>query len=362
MSFTHNRGNARRANPFTGRGGRAGGNTGRDTGRSGTPLNASADEFSPQAAAIVGRQSGRQTEPVANYRLHQHRQTLRETSERDESPGSRTHHGAIGAPIPAAARAANTAGAAFGGGVPLQGAPGPVGAAIPPALQALLATGPVTVSMRVERERPGADANFPAFLKGITFDHNNPLLWYNVVLPYVQGLTFNIGFSPDCMFMADVLGSPNHPQLFEAITKMDLSCFHWFSGIQQNRSKNPYFGMASHLPSLGFLSFKLHTGNLTTSVFGERRMLAIEAVDEERSKERKCRAPEEVIAYYGLGDVFAFRSLRILRIEYIACARTAHYTLRGDPVRVIRDIRNWLEAGFANQGHMVRVEMVQVED
>lgn len=36
MSFTHNRGNSRRANPFTGRGGRAGGNAGRDTGRSGS--------------------------------------------------------------------------------------------------------------------------------------------------------------------------------------------------------------------------------------------------------------------------------------------------------------------------------------
>ncbi|CAO2654050.1 Nn.00g107830.m01.CDS01 [Neocucurbitaria sp. VM-36] len=345
MSSTPNRGHSsRRSN--------------RSAGGGGAPLNASANEFSPQAAD-VGCHHRKQSKTLTNYPRPQRRQALRETSERD-SPGSRTQHGAIGAPVPAAQRS-GTVSAYFGGGAPPQGASGRATSAIPSALQALLAIGPITVDVASERQRPGANQNRPAFLNGVVFDPNNQDQWYKVVLPYVAGLTFNLESSSDVHFLGPVFASRDLPDLYTAVTKLEFPGFLWFSGLAHNRPHNPYWQMARHLPALRALSFKLHTQGVTTSAFGERQMLAIEAVDPERSKERKCMRPQDVVAYYELDALFELRSLRRLRIEYIESSWTAHYTKNGNPVDVLQAIQAWLGQGFSHQGQAVQVDLVCVE-
>jgi hypothetical protein len=63
--------------------------------------------------------------------------------------------------------------------------------------------------------------------------------------------------------------------------------FYWFSGVAHNRLHNPYFQMLASLPNVEEVSFTVHTTGVTTSAFGEREMMRLEAVDPVRAKERR---------------------------------------------------------------------------
>lgn len=216
----------------------------------------------------------------------------------------------------------------------------------------------MTVFMETERQRQGANAHQPAFLQGNTANANTPDWWFKHILPYVEGLTFNLKSTSDIEFMGVMLASPYHPQLFTAITKVEIPNFYWVSGTVMSRPHNPYFQMAKNLPNLRHLSFRLHNAGMTTSAFSERRMIELEAEDLERSKERRCMHWKDVVYKYELGALLECHSLRQVRIEYLECEMTAHFTKTGNIKNVLQTIQNWMGEGFDRQGQTVDVVLV----
>lgn len=182
-----------------------------------------------------------------------------------------------------------------------------------------------------------------------------------MVLPYLRTKAFVIASTVELIHGAEIIKSPHLPALSENITKLTLPYFYYFSGVFHNRRHNPYFIFTSHLPHLEELSLRLHTAGLTTSAFGERLMIEIEQSDPERSKERKVIAAKDVIAKIEFNGLFACTALRRLRIEYIDCEMTAHFTKNGSVVELLREIQMFLINGFAALGRVVFVELVKVD-
>ncbi|KAH7378365.1 hypothetical protein BKA66DRAFT_467140 [Pyrenochaeta sp. MPI-SDFR-AT-0127] len=199
-------------------------------------------------------------------------------------------------------------------------------------------TGPVIVHIADERENSNADPNFPAFLKGVAFDPNNQSQWYNVVLPYVRGLVFSVASTADIHFAGPMFGSEVLPQIYLAVTMLR-------------------FQMAAHLPNLRQISFTIHTAGITASAFSERQMIAIEANEPIRAKERRVMRLPDVVEKYNLRALLECRSLTAISIDYIDCERTAHFVRVGDPFNLVRAVQMWLVQEFTQMGQNVTVNL-----
>lgn len=173
-------------------------------------------------------------------------------------------------------------------------------------------------------------------------------------------MTFAISCTTDLHFAADMFASSQLPHLYHNVTKIAFPKLYWFSGVAHNRRHNPYFQMTASLPHLEELTFTLHTAGITTSCFGERQMVQLEATDPQRAKERKIMRLHDVVAKYELNALFACACLRRVRIEYIECEMTAFFTKVGNAVDLLHDIQAFLINGFAGHGLNVFVELARV--
>ncbi|KAI4953309.1 hypothetical protein J4E86_006850 [Alternaria arbusti] len=219
----------------------------------------------------------------------------------------------------------------------------------------ILCNSPFTVDIAAESSTPEANPGRPQFLKGITFNAEKEEEWNNTVLPYIRLLTFTVASTTDTYFIGDMLQVL--PDIDKNILKVDMNGFHWFSGITDNRSSNPYLALASSLPELQEMTFTLHTSTVTDSMFGERQLQELERVDPERAKRRVTRSVADIVRKYGMKSIFDNKSLKHLRLVYIKSDMVAAYTVDGNPENVIAGIKNWLLQGFRNQGQEVMVEL-----
>ncbi|KAH3962336.1 hypothetical protein HBI38_181930 [Parastagonospora nodorum] len=294
--------------------------------------------------AFINDASGNGTSSPAMTGL-QRRQSLRDSSVRDAG-SARIQYGPVGGSLSAPFQAAPVAMAA---------------AASDAAARAIITAGPITVSIASERERPGANVASPAFIHGFVVTPANYNLWSNVLLPHITLFTFEVSSSSDLHFLANMLSCRQLPLLHQAVTHVTFPGFYWFSGVAHNRRENPYFVLTKTLVGLQDISLRFHTAGITTSRFGERQMLAIEAVEPERAKERKVMRLDDVVDKYGLGGIFACPQLRRIRVEFIDCPRTRYFTRVGDAVLLLREIQMWLVTGCAQEGLNVLVELEQVQ-
>jgi len=186
-------------------------------------------------------------------------------------------------------------------------------------------------------------------MKGTTFNARYSAQWQNTVLPYIRKLIFNLASTTDLYFFSEMLQSPLLPGLHANITKLDLSGFHWFSGITDNRHANPYLTLASHLPLLSELAFTLHTASITASMWGEMQMVELEATDPVRAKARRVLSLRDVCAKYGLAALFKCSELKRIRIVYIKSDIVTANTPMVDPEKLIAAVRDWLTVEFAKR-------------
>ncbi|KAF3011128.1 hypothetical protein E8E13_011422 [Curvularia kusanoi] len=224
------------------------------------------------------------------------------------------------------------------------------------ALASLLAFGPQRIAMTTERDNASASPDQPAFLRGVRFNPSNTTEWYEVVLPYVSECTVIIASTTDVTYAAAMFGSTALPDLYNAITKVELPGFYWFNGVDLNRQHNPYMQLLRRLPNLRELSFAMHPGGLTTQRWHEREMHEIEPTDPERAKERILRSPQQVINSYELDALFSCQSLHRLRLEYVESPIINHFCPSGNPEDILNNIKAYLQQGFATRSMQVTVE------
>ena len=227
----------------------------------------------------------------------------------------------------------------------------------------ILHKGPTTIRVADERQRQGANPHQPAFLAGIAFDPNNPRLWFENVLPYVEGLTFNVEGAAEANYMGPMLNSPHLPHLYAAVTKLDIPGFYWFAGAEPSRGHNPHMVLAKNLPKLRQIVFRMHTAGMTVSRWNEKEMIDYEkAGNLALAKERRALKLPKVVAKYELDSLLACRALQRVRVEYIECEMTRANTTRGgDPVQVLRALQIWLNQELNRVQHRnVVVELVRV--
>lgn len=211
--------------------------------------------------------------------------------------------------------------------------------------------GPRTVSIAAERAATNANADNPIFLRGLTFDLNNPDDWHNIVLPRIAEYVFTIESTVDIIFAGNIFQSGALPDLYQNVTKISFPGFHWFSGIGSNRRTNPYFMVAANLPGLEDVTFSLHTASLTMSIFGERMQVGMERENVDKSKESKVAKLEDVVAYFALDDLLKCRSLKYVGIEYHESSMTLHHTKNDNPVYLLQDLQSQIVSGFHSPRH-----------
>ncbi|KAF9701992.1 hypothetical protein EKO04_000997 [Ascochyta lentis] len=229
------------------------------------------------------------------------------------------------------------------------------------ALKALLDNGPVHVAITTEREDAAASPDSPLFLKGVRFDPTDLHMWYGKVLPYLAKCTFVVSSTVDVTYGGSIFGSTAVPHIYNAVTKVELPKFYWFSGVALNRHHNPYLQMCRNLPNLRELCLTMQTTGLTSQRWPERQIVALERTNPEASKERIILSLREVVHRYDLDALFACTSLRRLRLEYIESAMTAYFCRVGNPVDVLQAIKMYLAQGFAQRGLEVAVDLARVD-
>ncbi|CBY02114.1 predicted protein [Plenodomus lingam JN3] len=118
-------------------------------------------------------------------------------------------------------------------------------------LHAVLGIGsPTSISIDAERVAPGANPSRPGFLKGVVFKSSNKDEWLTIALPHIATLTFTIASIANLIFAGPLFSSPELPNLYYGITKFAFPGFHWFSGVTENRARNPFLNMAANLPHI----------------------------------------------------------------------------------------------------------------
>ncbi|KAF2622853.1 hypothetical protein BU25DRAFT_351439 [Macroventuria anomochaeta] len=222
--------------------------------------------------------------------------------------------------------------------------------------------GPVTVFITAERERTIATPDSPLFLKGVHFNPVDSCMWYKEVLPYLSECTFVVASTADVTYGGNIFGSAALPHIYNAVTKVELPKFYWFSGVALNRYHNPYLQMCRNLPNLRELGIAMQTAGLTNQRWPERQIIALERTNPEAAKERIVLSLREVVHRYELDALFACAGLRRLRLEYIESAMTAYFCRVGNPVDVLQDVKTYLEQGFTQRGLQVIVELVRVDE
>ncbi|UPX10514.1 uncharacterized protein EKO05_0001170 [Ascochyta rabiei] len=229
------------------------------------------------------------------------------------------------------------------------------------AFEALLASGFARVSITAEREYPAAAPGCPAFLKGVRFDSTNLKKWYEEVLPHLAKCTFIVSSTADVTYGGSIFGSTALPHIYNAVTKVELPKFYWFSGVALNRHHNPYLQMCRNLPNLRELCLTIQTAGLTSQRWPERQIVALERTNPEAAKERIVLSVREAVHRYELDALFACTSLRLLRLEYIESAMTAYFCRVGNPVDVLQKLKVYLARGFAQRGLEVAVNLARVD-
>ncbi|KAH6644272.1 hypothetical protein C7974DRAFT_439567 [Boeremia exigua] len=230
------------------------------------------------------------------------------------------------------------------------------------ALETLLGAGTRRIYITAEREDAGASPDYPTFLKGVRFDPASNRRWYEDVLPYLSKCTFVVSSTADVIYSGNIFSSAALPHIYNAVTKMELPKFYWFSGVALNRHHNPYLQMCRNLPNLRDLSLTIHTAGLTNQRWAERQIAALEQKNPEAAKERILLPLREVVHRYQLDAVFTCGRLQRLRLEYIDSAMTAYFCKVGRPVDVVREVQSYLEQGFIKRGLQVEVELVRLEE
>jgi hypothetical protein len=222
--------------------------------------------------------------------------------------------------------------------------------------------GPARVDITVEREDAAASPDLPAFLKGVRFDPTNTHKWYEEVLPYLSKCTFVIASTADVTYGGNIFGSAALPHIYNAVTKVELPKFYWFSGVAVNRHHNPYLQMCRNLPNLRELSLTMQTAGLTNQRWCEKQIVSLERTNPEAPKERIVFSLRETVHLYEFDALFFCYGLRRLRVEYIESAMTAYFCRVGNPAEVLRDVKTYLGQGFVQRGMQVAVELVRVSE
>jgi hypothetical protein len=212
----------------------------------------------------------------------------------------------------------------------------------------------------MERERASGNPHRPSFLHGFTCTPATGVDWYGSVLPHVRGLTFVVSSTTDLHYAADMFASSQLPHLYDSVTSMEFPGFYWFSGVGHNRPHNPYFQMTATLPNLQFLALRLHTAGVTTSAFGEKKMVELEATDPVAAKERKVLKLMDLVHKYELNGLFVCKHLRRLRLEFVESEMVGFFTKEGNPVDVLKELQMHFINGFAYNRMEVFVELVRV--
>ncbi|KAJ8112692.1 hypothetical protein OPT61_g4999 [Boeremia exigua] len=229
------------------------------------------------------------------------------------------------------------------------------------ALEALLALGPVRIDITTERETAAAIPARPLFLKGVRPSQMDAHKWYKTVLPHLSQCTFVVSSTADVSYSGEIFGSEALPHMYNAVTKLELPKFYWFSGVALNRHHNPYMQMCRNLPNLRELSLTIHTAGLTNQRWAERQIIALEKMNPEAAKERILLPLREIVRRYELDALFACVELRRLQLEYIDSAMTAYFCKVGSPVDVLQVLKEYLENGFSKRGLQIIVELTRVE-
>lgn len=212
------------------------------------------------------------------------------------------------------------------------------------------------VNITEERTAPGADPNYPRFTAHIRERHPTDDDYYNIVLPFLARKTFVLESSADINFFHTMLKSPNFPNAAYAIQRVSFPKMYWFSGIQNNRRMNPSLAFLASLPAVQEVSLVFHTAGLTTSAFAEKDRLRIEIQDLERSKSLKVIRMSDLVRHYGLGQLFACKTLKTVHLVCYNSEMVAFWVGAGDPLSSFRDLIHWIQQGFA-QTHGTRVEV-----
>jgi hypothetical protein len=220
--------------------------------------------------------------------------------------------------------------------------------------------GPVSIAIAVERENTDSSPHSPGFLRGVRFESTDERKWYDKVLPYLAECTFVFSSTSDVLYGGSIMSSAALPHVYNAVTKVELPKFYWFSGVAANRNHNPYLQMCRNLPNLRELSFTMQTAAVTTHRFAERQIIALERTNPEAAKERMVLSLRDVVRRYEFDALFSCTSLRRLRMDYVESAMTTYFCRNGNPVAVLREVKTYLEQGFAQRNLEVSIELTRV--
>lgn len=217
------------------------------------------------------------------------------------------------------------------------------------------------MEITAERENPVAYPDRPLFLRGVCFDPADAQAWFNEVLPLLSTCTLVVSSTADVAYCGEIFGSAALPHIFNAITKVELPKFYWFSGVALNRHNNPYLQMCRNLPNLQELSLTFHTAGLTEQRWAERQVIALEAHKPAAAKERILLSLREVKTRYELEALFACGRLRRLTLNYIESEMVSYFCKVGSPLEVLQEIKAYLAHGFALRGMDVVIELIREE-
>ena len=93
---------------------------------------------------------------------------------------------------------------------------------------------------------------------------------------------------PDLRYERALLNGSRHGYLFNAVAKVEIPGFYWFSGVAHNRRHNPYFQMLVSLVSIGDL------GSDDDAAYAE--------VQAQLEKRREALQMEEEAAVHNAGE------------------------------------------------------------
>lgn len=211
------------------------------------------------------------------------------------------------------------------------------------------------IDITIEREDVTSSPDRSAFLKGVVFHSINANTWYGTVLPYLANCNFVVASTTDVTYLGEILASPALPDLRDAVTKLELPKFYWFSGIGSNRLHSPFMQLTRALANLQELTITIHPAGLTNHRWAEREMVAMERTDPEAAKERILLPVAEVVRFYEFEALFACAHLLHLHLKYIESPIVEYFCKTGHPVGVFNALKTHLEQGFTRNHMRVRV-------
>jgi hypothetical protein len=184
-----------------------------------------------------------------------------------------------------------------------------------------------------------------------------------VVLPQVSAAKFVLESGQDINWLKHMLSAEYiYPQFYRAITKVSFPGFHWFSGINHNRTENHFLTAAANFVNLRDLGLSFHTAGLTHSIFGEKQRMEIERTDLEKSKELMPYKLIDVVDKYGLEALFHCKELVSMTLTCIDSDIVAHHVKHTNPVNLVHEIAGYFREGYLKFYHRhITVNVVVVD-